>query len=205
MSISYPLSLPAQAANRTEFYAVCAVAVTTSPFSFRSQRQQFSGQYWGLEMGFPVLTREQAEPWIAFLLKLNGPAGTFLAGDPQGRTPRGVATGTPLVKGASQTGQSLITDGWTASTTNILKAGDYLQIGQRLYKNLSDVDSNGSGEATLDIWPALRDSPSDNESITLENTKGLFRLEDNKVPLMSLVGTKDVPLYGLKLSAVEAI
>ncbi|MGR3525069.1 MAG: P22 phage major capsid protein family protein [Paracoccaceae bacterium] len=51
----------------------------------------------------------------------------------------GVATGTPLVNGAGQNvtyeaangvnwSQSLITDGWTASTTGILKAGDVFTI-----------------------------------------------------------------------------
>jgi hypothetical protein len=36
--------------------------------------------------------------------------------------------GTPLVNGASQTGASLVTDGWTASAANRLKAGDSFTI-----------------------------------------------------------------------------
>lgn len=40
----------------------------------------------------------------------------------------GVATGTPLVNGATQTGSTLATDGWTNSTTGILKKGDVFTI-----------------------------------------------------------------------------
>ncbi len=32
--------------------------------------------------------REKVEPWIAFLTALRGPLGTFLMGDPLGKTPR---------------------------------------------------------------------------------------------------------------------
>lgn len=99
----------------------------------------------------------------------------------------GVATGTPLVNGASQnvtysasTGtpsQTLITDGWTNSTTGILKAGDVFTIAGVYAVNpvpgegttgktvmtylqqftvLADADSGAStGPSTLTISPAI--------------------------------------------------
>lgn len=104
----------------------------------------------------------------------------------------GIATGTPLVNGASQnvtyaaatsgsttgsTSQSLVTDGWTNSTTGILKAGDVFTIAGVFAVNpvpgegttgktvmpylqqftvLSDADSGAStGPATLTISPAI--------------------------------------------------
>lgn len=100
----------------------------------------------------------------------------------------GVATGTPLVNGASQnvtyanaTGsnwsQSLITDGWTNSTTGILKAGDVFTIAGVFAVNpvpgegstgkkampylqqftvLADANSGAStGPATLTISPPM--------------------------------------------------
>lgn len=99
----------------------------------------------------------------------------------------GVATGTPLVNGASQgvtyanasgaNSQSLITDGWTNSTTDILKAGDVITIAGVYAVNpvpgegstgklampylqqftvLEDADSGAStGPATLTISPAI--------------------------------------------------
>ena len=114
----------------------------------------------------------------------------------------GVATGTPLVNGASQDttyalskdtdSQSLITDGWTNSTSGILKAGDVFTIAGVNSVNrrtradtgslaqfvvLADADSGAStGPATLTISPAIITSgafqtvtaaPADNAAITV--------------------------------------
>lgn len=85
----------------------------------------------------------------------------------------GALGGTPLVKGASQTGASLITDGWSNSITGVLKQGDIFTIAgcyqvsnptgsnPQTLKDLqqfvvtADADSNGSGEATLAISPSI--------------------------------------------------
>ena len=144
-----------------------------------------------------------AEQWITFLLKLNGMEGTFLFGDPNAKTPQGPATGTPLVNGASQTGNSLITDGWTVSVTGILKAGDYIQLGSgsttRLYKVLNDADSDAGGNATFDIWPRLRVSPADNDLIITSAAKGLFALAGN-IMEWDIEGAMK---YGISFTAIE--
>jgi len=93
----------------------------------------------------------------------------------------GVATGTPLVNGASQettyavsggsNSQSINTDGWTNSTTGILKAGDVVtfagvnSVNRRTrvdtgdlqtFTVLADVNSGAStGPAALSISPAM--------------------------------------------------
>lgn len=189
MSITYPLALPT---NRkpagVRFTPLSVVGISRSPFSLTQQVHEFDGQMWQAEVDLPKMFRAQAEEWISFFLKLNGRKGTFLLGDPVGTAPRGVGTGTPQVKGASQAPRQnqLITDGWTASVTGILKAGDWLQIGSgsatRLHKVLDDADSDGSGSATLTLWPNLRESPNDNEVITVNNAQGLFRLTGNEMP-----------------------
>lgn len=203
MPITYPLSLPAvKSPARIVLNAQSSVAISRSPSSYVSSVYKWSGQMWTAEITLPMMERADAEQWVAWLLKLNGLEGTFLLGDTAGKTPRGIATGTPLVNGGSQTGQSLITDGWTAGQTGIMKAGDYIQIGQRLYKILSDANSDGGGNATFDIWPRLRESPSNNAAITVSNTVGLFRLASNTVPLANIGANK---LYAVAFSAMEAI
>jgi hypothetical protein len=42
------------------------------------------------------------------------------------------------------------------STNNVFKAGDYIQINSYLYMVSADVNSNGSGEATVYVEPSLR-------------------------------------------------
>jgi hypothetical protein len=57
-----------------------------------------------------------------------------------------------------------------------LEPGDFIQIGFRLYRNL---DIAASGSSTLNIWPQIRESPADGDTIITHNTQGLFRLKSN--------------------------
>lgn len=178
--MSFPLTLPSdRQILRVRMSATDIVSVSSSPFTAQQQVYKYPGQFWEAEVGLRPLSREEAELWNGFFLKLNGAYGTFLFGDPVGATPRGVATGIPLVNGASQTGSSLITDGWTPSVSGILKAGDYIQLGTagaaKLYKVLENANSDSGGNATLKIWPNLRTSPADNAAIITANPRGVFR------------------------------
>ena len=120
----------------------------------------------------------------------------------------GVATGTPKVNGASQNvtyasvadgdfTQSLVTDGWTNSTTGILKAGDVITISGvyavnpvtkatlpflKQFTVTADANSGAStGPATLTIYPAIIASgafqnvsaaPADDADIVVLGTGG---------------------------------
>ena len=82
MTISYPLALPAPKFAAVRLSARSAVGITSSPFTMSQQAQSHAGQVWGMEVNYPPLTRADAEGVLAFLLSLNGPEGSFLAGDP---------------------------------------------------------------------------------------------------------------------------
>lgn len=107
----------------------------------------------------------------------------------------GIATGTPLVNGATQTGASLVTDGWTNSQTGILKKGDVITLagvfgvnpvtGQstgKLQQFVVTADANsagGGGASTLAISPSIiatgakktvTASPADDAAITVLGT-----------------------------------
>jgi hypothetical protein len=204
VTISYPLSLPtSKGLDRFAWTNFNATGMLRSPFTFATQVQAHQGQLWAADVSVAVdSTRALMEPWRAFLAALRGQTGTFLMGDPQGKTPRGVATGTPTVDGSSQTGNTLATTGWTAATTNILRQGDYIQVGQRLYMVLSDHNTNGSGGTVLDIFPRLRESPTGGTTIITSNTVGLFRLADSEVRLHEI---DQELVYSISFSAVEAI
>jgi hypothetical protein len=87
-----------------------------------------------------------------------------------GRAPNGVGGGTPLVMGGSQTGTSLVIDGCTANVTKWAAGGDVIKIAglTPLYRVRDDANSNGSGQVTLTITPAIPvgSSPADNAAIT---------------------------------------
>jgi hypothetical protein len=104
--------------------------------------------------------------------------------------------GTPLVNGATQSGSSLVTDGWTAAAASRLKKGDVFTIagvnavnpqsrqstGQlRQFVVTADVSSDGSGNLTVAISPAIAATgafqtvdalPADNAAITVLGAAG---------------------------------
>ena len=205
MAISYPLSLPTTAGiAKVRLTANDIVGISQSPFTAAQQVYKYPGQFCEGDVTLPPMKRLDAEYWISFFLKLNGPFGTFLLGDPNGGTARGIATGSPAVNGGSQVGNELVTDGWTTSQTGILKAGDYIQLGSgataQLYKVLDDVNSDGSGNATLTIWPSLRSSPADDASIIVTNPVGVFRLTTP-----AAWDIDEASIYGMTFGAREAL
>jgi hypothetical protein len=206
MAISYPLSMPTNTRIRSiELRAVNAVAYSRSPFTFAGQAFAYAGQMWQADVTLPPMKRADAEQWVAWLVSLRGSLGTFLLGDPLGCVARGVATGTPLIKGGSQTGGTINIDGATSGVTGWLKAGDYVQIGSggtaRLHKVLQDANSDGSGNVTLELWPHVRTAPADNAAVTVSSAKGLFRLASNE----QAWSINEASIYGITFSAMEAV
>lgn len=181
------------------------VGSTDSPFTFESQDFKWPGERWVFNIQMPpIVDRDIASDWIAFGLKLKGSYGRFLLGDPSRKNPAGVATGTPLVNGNGQTGQTLQTKGWTHSVTNIMKRGDYIQIGTglaaRLYMVVDPANSDSSGNAILVVCPDLK-THADNDPITVHNAQGLFKMSD---PNFSW-SAKPNEDYTIQFEAVEDI
>lgn len=209
MAITYPLSTPTNIGiANIIFSADNATAISQSPFTFAQQVVKHQGERWRASISLPPMKRVDAENWIAFLLSLRGQYGTFLLGDPNGTAPIGSAAttaGTPVVFGANQTGQDLIIDGLPTSVTGYLLAGDYIQLGSsgtaNLYKVLTQVNTNGSGVATLTLWPSITTAPADNAAITLTNTKSVFRLASNTASWE----INNISSYGITFDCVEAI
>ena len=70
-----------------------------------------------------------------------------------------------------------------------------------LHKVLADVDSNGSGQVAVDIWPYIRTAPSDNATVVVTNTIGRFRLASDEQNW----SIRETALYGITFGGVEAI
>jgi len=140
--------------------------------SGRSFRRLIGGHYWAFTFKYSgALSRADAMKLLSFFQGQKNGFDTFTTTVPGMTVPLWVATGTPLVNGASQVGSSIITDGWTVSITGILKAGDILKFANhtKVYMVTADANSNGSGQATISISPALVQSPADNSAITISS------------------------------------
>lgn len=177
--------------------AMNAVAISESPFTFKQQVVQHTGQAWKASVTIPPVRRDLGEPWVAFLLSLQGPVHTFLLGDPNCTEPRGTATdGSFTLTGTK--GASTVT--LTVSDGTTLKAGDYIQLGSagtsKLHKVLSDIGATG----TVEVWPSLR-SAYTNAVCIVDNAKGQFRLISNVQEWQ--IGTSNT--YGIAFEAVEVV
>lgn len=171
-----------------------------SPLSGDMQTLSLPGARWVANYSLVTRKREDMAEITAFLSALNGMAGRFYGYDPAATTPRGIGTGTPLSNGADQTGKSLETDGWTPSQTGILKAGDYFEVNDELKMVTADCNSDGSGFATVEFTPALRDTVADNSVITVTSPKCIMRLESDD---QSRWDVSESGFYDISFSAVE--
>ena len=173
-----------------------------SPLNGATSTQEFPGAKWLVTYTLPPMVRADAAAWQAFFTQLRGQSGRFFGFDPSAKTPRGVATGTPIVNGAGQTGTSLITSGWTISITGILKAGDYFQVGNELKQITQDINSSGAGAATLVFEPPLRNAPSNGASIITTNPTCIMMLNSDDMAAWDI---DEALHYGMTFSAIESL
>jgi len=168
MSGTFP-SAPGFSAMK--FTSVQPTFVSVAHSLKRQARSRGGAQRWAIEASYPPsLRREELAPVLAFALKQRGQYEVFTLIPPAlWSTARGVATGTPKVDGADQTGRTVNTKGWTPGITGILLAGDFLKFnGQdKIYMVTEDANSDESGEAAITIEPALMESPEDEEVIVV--------------------------------------
>lgn len=92
----------------------------------------------------------------------------------------GPGGGTPLVAGAGQTGRTLATDGWPNSAT-VLRYGDLIEVNGGLHQLTADATTNGAGQVTLQIEPALKSSPADNAPIEYLQPTALFQFQGGQM------------------------
>ncbi len=174
--MSYPTT-PVWEAVNLESDSPTLVSTTVSG---RMQSRKIAGQRWAFTASYPPMTRADFMPVWAYIVSKRGQYSTFTVIPPIIGNARGVATGTPLVNGAQSVGDTtIVTDGWTVSTTGIMKAGDFIKFSghDKVYMVVSDANSDGSGNTTLTIEPQIITALSDNETITVNNVPFTMRLD----------------------------
>lgn len=135
-----------------------------------------------LSGGSSKLFNPQSEISDIYRKGLQGPFGGFdhYVSNNIGRHTNGVYGGTPLVNGAGQTGSTLVTDGWTATTTT-LNVGDSFTIAGVYGVNVQSYVSNSylqpfavtaktvtdsSGNSTISISPPINPGPGGNQTVS---------------------------------------
>lgn len=137
-----------------------------------------------------------AQQYESGMMGMGAGAQWYLAQNFWTRT-NGLQGGTPLVSGASQTGSSLVTKGWSTSITGLLNVGDSFTIAGvnsvnpitkqstgslQCFIVTAIANSDSSGNATLSIYPSITTSgstqtvtasPAANAAITLSGASAV--------------------------------
>lgn len=210
MAITYPLSLPTTIGiGEIELRARNVVSLTQSPFTLKQQVVAHAGQRWEASVSIPPSRKDLIEEWVAFLVSLRGPYGTFYLGDPNNPYPQGTMLPGAVVTVQTEASASDTTLSITKSggpqRDNVLLPGDYIQVGsgstQTLHKVLTATDFDASGNATVDIWPHIRDTVTVGTTVVHQNPKGVFRLSSD----LSSWSINNASIYGISFDAVEVI
>lgn len=192
--------MPRQWVKSMQRRLMTAADGTISPFTGEEQVQDWGGEWWEYDLEFAVHQGRDGAEVSVFFDQLGGRRGSFLLRDPSYQL---TAPGTPLVNGAGQSGNTLATDGWPASTT-VLRMGDAFQLGSgattRLHRLTANATSNGAGQCTLNFVPRLRVSPLDNAALVVAQPAVHLRLIET-VPSM----IERAALYRFSLKAREVL
>ena len=146
--------------------------IVTTTASGRRQARQIDGQKFRLRLRFPVMTRSEFAPILAFIMKQRSQMESFQYVPPTVDDSLGSASTVISVNGAISAGAtSCSIDGMGNNLTGVLKAGDFFRFtGQsKVYMCVADVSSNGSGQGTLTFEPPLRSNVSDNAVLIYSN------------------------------------
>ncbi len=210
MTITFPRALLSSPGIKTNKFGLEPnVIVHTSPLNMVPNFGELAGALLHGVYTFPPMLLAQAREWKAWLISLDGPANTFLGFDPDGRNPAGTAStasgDAPKVKGASQTGTSLVTDGWRTNQTGLLLPGDWFAVGdsgsaRQLKMVMEQFDSDGLGEGTLSFKSPLQKSPADNANIIFESPVGMFQLVDEKQARWT---ANEISVHGFSFAFIE--
>ncbi|MEZ5885259.1 MAG: hypothetical protein R3D53_15835 [Paracoccaceae bacterium] len=193
--------LPLTLVQSLERRLITTTAVAASPFTGSEEVQDWGGEWWDFGIEMARTSGRDGRRLSAFLAALGGPRGRFLFRDPTIQQPG--STLAPQVAGGFQTGNQLVTVGWTPFSTPLL-AGDFFSLGTdaqtRLHQLTADVVTDEAGEATLAFVPRLRSSPADGTPLEIAAPAVVLRLT---APVPTRIGRAESFLF--TLAAREAL
>ena len=154
--------------------------------SGRRQARQIGAQYFSFTVQMPPLQQEKAQEVFAFLNKQKGSFDTFTIKAPLDNLGVGkdeTDIDVSFISSTSAGIEQVILEGFTATTSNVLKSGDLIQFANhnKVYMVRGDVDTDGLGHATVNITPALVDGVDADEAVTVNKPAFEVYLQSNDI------------------------
>jgi|TARA_R110000737_G_scaffold12000_1_gene27944 hypothetical protein len=166
--------------------------------------RQIGGQYFSFTVQMPPMKQENAQAYFAFLQKQKGSFEDFTIAAPLNNLGAGrLETDIQVVGSHTAADASIALDGFTASQTGALKAGDLIKFANhsKVYMVQSDIDANSSGALTVLISPNLVTALTDNVAVIVNKPQFTVYLESNEI----MYSTDSSGFYNISFDVREVI
>lgn len=171
--MAYIGNFPTSTGFRSINFQQNTITKQTKTQSGRSIRSTNATTLWSGSLTFPTMTQEEFRPVLAFVALAQGSLNEFdvILPDVSVSLSSGSAVSSKSVNGDHTAGDTTIDISTTLTSQNLLKAGDVVRFENhtKVYMVTSDINTDGSGNATLNIQPALVENLTNGEDITLTN------------------------------------
>jgi hypothetical protein len=182
--LAWPAGIPSPTGTDTGFQFRSRLGVLTSPLTGTEVTQELPGARWLYTPAWEVLDSTEWKLLQGLVAALSDTTNTVAIADPAyamlGR--QGGLTGTPTATGNAFA--KVVSLAGVAGADPVLRMGDRIQLGTRLYIVTGDVTKSGT-TATVPIQPPLRAAFA-NTAIAYVNPTGEFRLLDGDQGAMRL-------------------
>jgi hypothetical protein len=178
--------------------------LSNEALSGRRVVRQIGSQYFTFSVSMPPLTQDNAMDVFAFLQKQKGGFETFTIQLPiENRGADKANTSVQTVGAHSAADSTISLDGFTASTTGVLKAGDLIKFSghSKVYMVETAINSDSGGAATVTIEPNLVATLADNETVTMNQPSFSVYLPSEEI----MYSTDPSGMYAISFDVREVI
>ena len=175
--------------------------------SGKTFRRQVQGQRFSFTVSYPLLTRADFAPIMAFMVKQRSRKENFTITLPTSLDSQGNETGTLLVNGSHTAGDTTIAiDSFAGDGAGRLKAGDFIKFAHdKLYMVIDDVTSS-SNAATVTIEPPLRTALADNSAVTYKSIPVTVHMTNDVQEFQTNSNDKDGNLlFKYEIDVIESL
>ena len=175
--------------------------------SGKTFRRQVQGQRFSFTVSYPLLTRADFAPIMAFMVKQRSRKENFTITLPTSLDSQGNETGTLLVNGSHTAGDTTIAiDAFAGDGAGRLKAGDFIKFAHdKVYMIVDDVTSS-SNAATVTIEPPLRTALADNSAVTYKSIPVTVHMTNDVQEFQTNSNDKDGNLlFKYEIDVIESL
>ena len=175
--------------------------------SGKTYRRQVDGQRWSFTVSYPLMTRANFQPIMAFIVQQRSQKESFTITFPSYLNATGNETGTVLINGAHSVADTTIAmDAFAGDGAGRFKAGDFIKFAHsKVYMVVTDVTSS-SNAATVTIEPPLTTALTNNSSVTYDSIPFTVHLTSDIQEFTSgQVNSSGDPLFKFEFDVIEAI